>query len=497
MTAPAAGTTVVQNLVQQLTAPLNEAATAFATTIAEALAKDVEQITKSFKAAHPAIAQVTDGITGFAGAVAESTGSVAAMSGNTVEMIRNTRQLRQEISAMTLENVKATVTTLRTAVAARLSAVATAITTAATRAWAVAQRALNLVIALNPIGLIITAITLLVAAIVLAYQRSTTFRNIVNAAFRAVRDTALTVFNAIRNAVAVVWPYVSRIIQIAVAVIRTYVTTYFTVVRVVITTVFNAVRAVATVAWRAIAATVTTYVRIVRTVVTAVFTAIRGVVTTIWSGIRTVIRDAVSAVVRTIQGIRQIVAVVRNAFNQAKDAVGTAIGAVVTFVKGLPGRVVSVLGGIGRTLYGAGRDLISGFVNGIRQSADRVLSAIKESILDKIPGPITNFLGISSPSRLMADIGGNVGAGLAVGIDRSRDQVEQAIRRLVPVPRTAAIRPALAGLAQTTLTAGVLWPGLAARPTAPVTVNVYPQPGQSEYEIGRIAARELAWAAKH
>ena len=29
-----------------------------------------------------------------------------------------------------------------------------------------------------------------------------------------------------------------------------------------------------------------------------------------------------------------------------------------------------------------------------------------------------------------------------------------------------------------------------------MTVNVYPQAGQSEYEIGRIVARELAWAAK-
>src|SRR5262249_39302122 len=49
---------------------------------------------------------------------------------------------------------------------------------------AIAQGLLNLAMSLNPIGLIIIAIVILVGLLVLAYQRSSTFRAIVQAAMR-------------------------------------------------------------------------------------------------------------------------------------------------------------------------------------------------------------------------------------------------------------------------------------------------------------------------
>jgi phage-related protein len=49
-----------------------------------------------------------------------------------------------------------------------------------------AQAALNLVMYANPIGLVVLAIVALVAILVVAYQKSETFRNIVNSAFGAV-----------------------------------------------------------------------------------------------------------------------------------------------------------------------------------------------------------------------------------------------------------------------------------------------------------------------
>ena len=69
-----------------------------------------------------------------------------------------------------------------------LSSVATKIglTSAATWLWNAAQTALNVVMSLNPIMLVVLAIGALVAAIVVAYKNSETFRDIVDAAFRAV-----------------------------------------------------------------------------------------------------------------------------------------------------------------------------------------------------------------------------------------------------------------------------------------------------------------------
>lgn len=57
---------------------------------------------------------------------------------------------------------------------------------AITKVVAIAQAALNLVMEANPIVLVVTAIVALVAALVLAYKKSKTFRDIVQAAFHAV-----------------------------------------------------------------------------------------------------------------------------------------------------------------------------------------------------------------------------------------------------------------------------------------------------------------------
>lgn len=58
--------------------------------------------------------------------------------------------------------------------------------TAITRAWAAAQAMLNVVMTANPIGLVIVAIAALAAGLYVAYQKSETFREIVDKAFRAV-----------------------------------------------------------------------------------------------------------------------------------------------------------------------------------------------------------------------------------------------------------------------------------------------------------------------
>jgi hypothetical protein len=320
----------------------------------------------------------------------------------------------------------------------------------ATRAWAAVQGVLNVIMSLNPIGLVIAAIVVLVAAIVLAYQRSSTFRAIVQQAFQAIRNAVLPVVNAIQRAIAVAWPYIEMVIRVAVTGIRAYVTTYFNAVRFVVTNVIN--------------------------------------------GLRTVIRAGIAYVVNVIRGVSAVVGIVRNAFNGAHSAVTGALNKIVSAVRGLPGRATGALGNMARVLFGPGIALIDGFVNGIRAAAGKVVSVLRNSVIDKIPGPIRNALGISSPSRVMTGIGMNIGEGLAVGIRTSGDMVADAMTRLVPVPKAGAVRPAFANLA--TAAIGATGSRVAPAP-APVTVNVHPRAGQSEYEIGRVAAREVAWAAKN
>ncbi|GIG64256.1 hypothetical protein [Phytomonospora endophytica] len=67
----------------------------------------------------------------------------------------------------------------------------------ATAIWTGIQLAWNIVMAANPLALIILGIVALVAAIVIAYKRSETFRNIVDAAFSAIGTAISTVVDGV------------------------------------------------------------------------------------------------------------------------------------------------------------------------------------------------------------------------------------------------------------------------------------------------------------
>lgn len=70
---------------------------------------------------------------------------------------------------------------------------ATKLSTLATKAQSIAQGALNAVMDANPIFLVVAAVAALVAGFVIAYKKSETFRDIVKAAFNAIKIAAQAV----------------------------------------------------------------------------------------------------------------------------------------------------------------------------------------------------------------------------------------------------------------------------------------------------------------
>lgn len=240
----------------------------------------------------------------------------------------------------------------------------------ATLAWVAVQWALNAALLANPIGLIIVAIVLLVAAIIILWKKSETFRNIVLA----------------------VWAAIKIAFKVAIDFIIAYLNLWWTIIR----TVFNAVRAYITAVLSGIATAVRTYLNIVRAVWTAVFNGIRAYVATIFNAYRAIISAVISAIVAVVRaGINRVVAairtvqaivnIVRNAFNSARSAVQDRLNAVVSLVKGLAGRVTGALGNLGSLLYNKGRDLVEGFIRGIKSMLGAVGNAAK-SVVDKVTG---------------------------------------------------------------------------------------------------------------
>lgn len=106
------------------------------------------------------------------------------------------------------------------------------------------------------------------------------------------------------------------------------------------------------------------------------------------------------------------------AFVALNTAILTKILELVAFVNSLPGRVVKALGNMATLLVDKGKDLIRGLWEGISSLGGWLWSKITGFVQSQITGPIKAALGISSPSKVMADqVGKQITAGISVGVE--------------------------------------------------------------------------------
>lgn len=82
------------------------------------------------------------------------------------------------------------------------------------------------------------------------------------------------------------------------------------------------------------------------------------------------------------------------------------------------------------SLFSVGTSLITGLWNGINSMGGWLRSKIIGFVADKIPGPVKKALGINSPSRLFAEFGRNIDEGLAQGILKHADMVENSVNTM-------------------------------------------------------------------
>jgi hypothetical protein len=93
-----------------------------------------------------------------------------------------------------------------------------------------------------------------------------------------------------------------------------------------------------------------------------------------------------------------------------------------------------------------GRDMITGLWNGVSSMAGWIrdkFAGFSQGVLDNIKG----FFGIHSPSTVFAEIGHNLGQGLAEGVDSSTALVDKSIDKMANSALTAAVSPLVSPVA--------------------------------------------------
>lgn len=184
-------------------------------------------------------------------------------------------------------------------------------------------------------------------------------------------------------------------------------------------------------------------------ILTGVFNAIKSLFTGDWQGLWNAAKDIFNNAWNLVKDIlsgafNHIKNIVLGLGNAIKDLFGNAWNAVVGIVTSagsrvidavasLPGRALSALGNIGSYLWNAGRDMIQGFINGIKNMDGMLRDAVVGIVKGAING-LKSFLGIASPSKLMRQFGVYTGEGFIQGLNLMNKPAAEAMENLVTIP---------------------------------------------------------------
>ncbi len=111
-------------------------------------------------------------------------------------------------------------------------------------------------------------------------------------------------------------------------------------------------------------------------------------------------------------------------FYQVNASIAEAGSQIMAEVGSWPGKIQSFFADAINWLVDAGRNVVQGLINGISGMIDSAVAKAKE-LAGAVKNAVTGFLGIHSPSRVMADIGGFIGQGLIDGLESKKSQIEK------------------------------------------------------------------------
>ncbi len=135
-------------------------------------------------------------------------------------------------------------------------------------------------------------------------------------------------------------------------------------------------------------------------------------------------------------GLVKVVQFVIDVFASLVTGIANVGASVLTYLSGLWDQVVAFF--TGKSLSEIGFQLMMGFVKGIMGAVSAVIDAVKNAVGAAI-GAAKSVLGISSPSKVFAEIGGYTAEGFAGGVDDGAGAAQAAMTAMVEPPDAPAI----------------------------------------------------------
>jgi TP901 family phage tail tape measure protein len=184
-----------------------------------------------------------------------------------------------------------------------------------------------------------------------------------------------------------------------------------------ITALWNGIKAIFTFTLNAIKTVVVSYFNLIKSTITISMNGVKAVISSVWNTIKTVF----NTVIGTIK------TVVSNGFTAMKNAIHNLMNNIRSKIREIWNKVEQFFRNI--DLYEIGRNIIQGLINGITSMVGSLMSKALD-IVNSVKNTIKNALNINSPSRVMIEIGGFVGEGLALGMADTIPDIEKSSLKL-------------------------------------------------------------------
>jgi phage-related protein len=233
-----------------------------------------------------------------------------------------------------------------------------------------------------PVIAVVAAIAAVIAIMVVLYKKNETFRNFVLAMWAKIKIGVAWFVEWFKNTA---WPFIKKVFDQWVVSMK--------IIWAVVKVVFTAIWA---------------YIKFVFNSIKTAFALFSAVLKGDWSKAWNIIKGIFTSI-----------------FSKLGPIAKAALDKVVNFVKGLGGRIKTALGNASSWLLNAGKDLITGLWNGVKDKWDWLKDKIT-GLGKSITGWAKKALGIKSPSTVFAGIGMDIGQGLRNGIQASLPMVRKA-----------------------------------------------------------------------
>lgn len=263
-----------------------------------------------------------------------------------------------------------------------------------------------------------------------------------------IKKVASSVWGGIKGFITGVWNGIKKAATTIWNGIKTYFTTVFKIYKTIFTTVWNTIKKVVTAVWNGLKNTASSvwngiksffstvlggiknfFVNNwnkIKSTTTTVFNTVKTFIGNVWNKIKTTVGNVVGGIWKAVSG----------KFNDIKTTVGNKMNDVRSKIKSIWDKVMAFFRGI--DLFKIGKDIIRGLIRGIGGVAGDLYKKASD-IVGNVKNTFTKLFNIHSPSRWMRDeIGYNLGAGMAVGLDRSTNTVVSSAKKTTQAAQRAS-----------------------------------------------------------